>query len=97
VTSTSAWKWKAEHFVTTRAAGAVTTPTFLEYRLAAGFRIFPMEYLGPDSTHEAEFLLPPKSNFVVTDAGYATIGGVPDVLHLVLENAPKLQELVGQK
>jgi hypothetical protein len=83
-TSTSSWKEKAEDFVRTRAKCTPDTPVLLELCLPAGFRLLPMEVLGPDSTHEAEFLISPNVPFKIVAASHVTVEDVQNVLHLKL-------------
>jgi hypothetical protein len=74
-TSASPVKEIAEKFV----------PVLLEFRLAAGFRLLPMQVLG--SNFEVEFLLPSNVPFTIIEASRVTIGDVSNVLHLVLKPA----------
>ena len=72
-------------FVWTRAKSAGDVPVLLEFRLAAGFRLLPMQVLGSD--FEVEFLLPSNVPFTIIEASRVTIGDVSNVLHLVLKPA----------
>lgn len=83
-TSMSASQDTAEAFVSRTAKTPLDSPVLLEFHLPAGFRLLPMEVLGADSTHEAEFLLAPNLQLEILKAGRGTFGGVDDVLHLVL-------------
>jgi hypothetical protein len=84
-TSASPVKEIAEKFVWTRAKSAGDVPVLLEFRLAAGFRLLPMQVLGSD--FEVEFLLPSNVPFTIIEASRVTIGDVSNVLHLVLKPA----------
>jgi hypothetical protein len=81
-TSTTASRLAGEGFVFDRAKSPLDTPVFLEFRLPAGFRLFPMATLGPDATHEAEFLISPGRPFEIVTASHVTIGSAQKVLHL---------------
>jgi hypothetical protein len=84
-TSTTSRRDKAEQFLQARAKSPFDAPILLEFRLSSGFRLLPMEILGADSTHEAEFLLPPSASFQIMGASHVEVEKIANVLHFTLK------------
>jgi hypothetical protein len=80
-TSTSSQREVAETFALARR----TQPVLLEFHLAPGFRLFPMDETGEG--HEQEYLLPPSVPCVILEASNKRIREVDNVLHLILQPA----------
>jgi hypothetical protein len=87
-TSTSVSKLTAEHFLEVRAKSPLDTPVFLEFRLPVGFHVLPMAELGPDSTHEGEFIIAPQVSFDIAQSYRTSVAGVDAVLYLILTPTP---------